>query len=557
MIFALMLMPFSVQATIDIANTQQHTQRSSSASKEYTSELTPLFPVTTKITQIIGTMQAVDFTETEAKSYPEIDLIQPLISQDIAERLNGKGGYEAYPVLRDYVENDLMYNSKKDPVRMQQKLLNANARAVAASKEGLKFAKVSEALSNKGYEESKNQLARIESAGDFQHKFAQESNQALYGLRQQQILNLIMAKRLENLSAEDMRWMAKEEDKEKWEKQQSLHTDRSPQKSSERKKPLEIRSFSKDEEISKLNFTHGVTSDTSLGYLQTGSGIDAGAVLSNPGNIISMASKGLEIAGQLGMDFGLSSMFGGAMDLAGFLSGDSTSGCAVTESTRGALLAEELQSNVEKMTEYSNLTGTTKDVMASWGEEKQNAVSVLLSDAKGAADDYKDLVKFENDAIGEQSVYGLGQPSLAAARQYVNKTFYYDAATGKKIAEGGKSPEDLSREVSAARLAYLNEAIINSLGASYAYSSVGVEESGKREKDLVERMIKAKNWDEIRAAQALADLNVVRERIVNLSLQMRLLEQMAITNINTTENAWVVPVSTEKVKENTRERMGQ
>ena len=320
---------------------------------------------------------------------------------------------------------------------------------------------------------------------------------------------------------------------------------------------LITQSFSKDKEISKLNFAHGATSDTSLGYLQTGSGIDAGAVLSNPGNIISMASKGLEIAGQLGMDFGLSSMFGGAMDLAGFLSGDSTSGCAVTESTRGALLAEELQSNVEKMTEYSNLTGTTKDVMASWGEEKQNAVSVLLSDAKGAADDYKDLIKFENDAIGEQSVYGLGQPSLAAARQYVNKTFYYDAATGKKIAEGGKSPEDLSREVSAARLAYLNEAIINSLGASYAYSSVGVEESGKREKDLVERMIKAQNWDEIRAAQALADLNVVRERIVNLSLQMRLLEQMAITNINTTENAWVVPVSTEKVKENTRERMGQ
>ena len=54
-----MLMPFSAQATIDIANTQQHTQRSSSASKEYTSELTPLFPVTTKITQIIGAMQAV------------------------------------------------------------------------------------------------------------------------------------------------------------------------------------------------------------------------------------------------------------------------------------------------------------------------------------------------------------------------------------------------------------------------------------------------------------------------------------------------------------------
>lgn len=214
MIFALILMPLSAGATVDIANTMQHTQRGSSVQKEYRSELVPLLPVVKKITDIIGTMQAVDFTETEAESYPDIDLIQPLISQDIAEQLNGKGGYEAYPILRDYVEKDLMYVTHKDPVKMQQYLLNANTRAAAASKEGLKFAKVSEALSNKGYEESKNQLARIESAGDFQHKFAQESNQALYGLRQQQILNLIMAKRLENLSAEDMRWMFSKEDPE-------------------------------------------------------------------------------------------------------------------------------------------------------------------------------------------------------------------------------------------------------------------------------------------------------------------------------------------------------
>ena len=327
-------------------------------------------------------------------------------------------------------------------------------------------------------------------------------------------------------------------------------TEEKPSKSS----TIKMKSFSLDKEISRMNFNHVSSSDTSLGYLTTDAGVDAGSALSNPGAALSMASKGLKVASMLGIDFGLSSLIGGALDFASFLSGDSTSGCAVAEATRASLLVKELESNIEKITEYINLKGTTDDVKKSWGAENQNAVSKILSDAKGMANDYKDLVKFKNDPIGQQRVYGQPQTSLAAARQYVNNTFFYDAQTNR-ITESGKSPADLENEVIAARLAYLNEAIINSLGASYEYASIGVEESGKREKDLVERIVKAKNWDETRAAQALADLNVVRERIVNLSLQMRLLEQMAITNINATENAWVVPVSEEDLKERTRERM--
>ena len=207
LLLSLILIPLSAHATIDIANYNQHMKRSVEASKEYLQELVPLLPVTVKISAIIGAMQSVDFTETEIESQPNIELVQPLISQDIAEHLHGKGGYEAYPVLRDYVEQDLLYNDKTKPVEMQQRLLNATARSIASAKEGFKFAKVSEALSNKGYEESKAQLSRIESATDFQSKFAQESNQALYGLRKQQMLNLIMAKRLENISAPAMRMM--------------------------------------------------------------------------------------------------------------------------------------------------------------------------------------------------------------------------------------------------------------------------------------------------------------------------------------------------------------
>ena len=190
--FSLLLIPLSAQATIDIANHNKHLSRSTKAGEEYLTELTPLFPVTVKISDIIGAMQAVDFSEIEIESQPNIELIQPLISKDIAERLSGKGGYDAYPVIKAYLEEDLLYNDKKKPVDMQQRLLNATARSIASAKEGLKFAKVGEALSNKGYEESKALLSQVESASDLQHKFAQESNLALYGLRKQQMAQYMM-----------------------------------------------------------------------------------------------------------------------------------------------------------------------------------------------------------------------------------------------------------------------------------------------------------------------------------------------------------------------------
>lgn len=207
LLLSLLLIPLSAQATIDIANHNKHLSRSTKAGEEYLTELTPLFPVVVKISNIIGAMQPVNFNEIEIESQPNIELIQPLISKDVAEKLSGKGGYDAYPVIKAYVEEDLLYNDKKKPVDMQQRVLNATARSIASAKEGLKFAKVSEALSNKGYEESKTLLKQVESASDIQHKFAQESNLALYGLRKQQILNLIMAKRLENIASPAMRKM--------------------------------------------------------------------------------------------------------------------------------------------------------------------------------------------------------------------------------------------------------------------------------------------------------------------------------------------------------------
>ena len=327
---------------------------------------------------------------------------------------------------------------------------------------------------------------------------------------------------------------------------------------SSKERVLTSPSFSKDKEIKKEmgNFTHVSLSDTSLDYLSTdadGMGVNSDGNIPGRGLI---QKAGVDLIKQLGLDFGMGNMLDMFSDITSFVNGDTTVGCAVLDFIRASLLTTELELNIEKLVEYANLVKTTEDVMKSFGEENRNAVSVILSDAKEKGKDYKDLVKFENDSIGQQRVYGVPQPSLSAARQYVNNTFFYENKTDS-LERTGKSLEDMRRDVDAARLAYLNEAVINSLGTSYEYSTIGVEESGEREKDLVRRLINAKNWDEVRAVQALADLNVVREQIVNLSLQMRLLEQMAITNINTMNNAWVVPVSPEKLKENTRERIGQ
>ena len=232
------------------------------------------------------------------------------------------------------------------------------------------------------------------------------------------------------------------------------------------------------------------------------------------------------------------------------ISGD-TIGCAVAEANRAALFTEELDSNTNKMVEYSNLKETTKDVMSSWGKEKTNATMDTLKSASSG--DYRDLFDFENTS-DEEDIYGKPQSSIDSARQYVKDNFFYDMESKENDSQN-KSKDEQDSEVEARRRAYMKEVILNSLGASYAYSSVGVEESGDREKDLVEHIVQAGNWDEMRATEALADLNIAREQIVNLSLQMRLLELMAVDRAFGRRRGWTVPISPEDRKRKEQEKL--
>ena len=330
-------------------------------------------------------------------------------------------------------------------------------------------------------------------------------------------------------------------------------------KEDDKYRPLEVKSYSKDDEISNMNFTHASSSDTSLGYLTQGGGYNGSQdPLNFAQNISGIGGKVLDMLGKLGM----LQQFMALKDALQFFSGG-TVGCAVLELTRTPILTEELDVDTNKMVEYLNLKNTTEDVMLAWGEENTNAVMNILRDAADMSKDYLDLIDLENTPVGEQVVYGKPQSSIAAARQYVKDTFFYDAedkgpldpVTG--LVSGRKSLDEIDREVDKRRRVYVNEVILNSLGAAYAYSSFGVEESGNREKDLVERIINAKNWDEMRAAEALADLNVTREQIVNLSLQMRLLELMAVDKTLEKRRAWSVPLSPEEKEKQTRERLGK